>query len=506
MSGKNDGYLLEMLNISKGFPGVQALDDVSFRLKPGEIHALLGENGAGKSTLMKILSGAYTRDSGQIMIERENVEIHSPADSLSLGIVTIYQESQLSLDLNVAENVFMGRLPKNGPFVQWQKLYQQTAELLERLDSNFEARTLVKNLSAAQRQMVEIAKALSMSAKVIVLDEPTASLTDREVDVLFEVMDRLRKQGVAMVFITHRLPEVFEVADNVTVLRDGLWVSTDPISDIRSEEDLVQRMVGRDLGNLYQREDIPVSKTVLRVTGLSGIGFNDVSFEIRSGEIVGMFGLVGSGRTDVARALFGANPYSKGEIEINDQRIKPKQPKDSIKAGIALVPEDRKEQGLVLGLAVKGNIALPNLRRLSRAGFMKTKSEQALAQQYKTTLDIRCPTVSTPAKSLSGGNQQKVVIAKWLAQQPQVLILDEPTRGIDVAGKAEVHNLMYELAAEGVGVLMVSSELPEILGMSDRVLIMHENRLVAEVDASEATEEKIMSYATGHVSQVATTG
>ena len=490
-------FRLEMRGISKAFPGVQALDKVSLQVRPAEVHALVGENGAGKSTLIKILSGAYPRDSGQILIEDHEVEIASPSQALALGIVTIYQESNLSPELNVAENIYMGRLPRAGFFVRWDQLQRQTDELLKQLNLPFGAHTLVKDLSAAQRQMVEIAKALSMSARIIVLDEPTAALTEREVEVLFDVMRRLRDRGVSIIFITHRLAEVFAIADRVTVLRDGRWISCDPIDALPGEETLVARMVGRQIDHIFAKEQTQVGEVALVVRHLSGQGFRDVSFEVRSGEIVGMFGLVGSGRTNVVRALFGAEPATEGAIELGGQLFKPRQPTDSIQLGIALVPEDRKGQGLVLPLSVRSNIALPNLKELARLSFVRTSLERRLAEEFRQTIDIRTPSVETPVQSLSGGNQQKVVISKWLARNPQVLILDEPTRGIDVGGKAEVHRLISSLAAQGAAILMVSSELPEILGMSDRVLVMHGGRLVANIPRQQATEEYVMSFAAG---------
>ncbi len=497
MDDHKDTFRLEMQGISKAFPGVQALDNVSLRIRAGEIHALVGENGAGKSTLIKILSGAYPRDSGRILLEGQEVEIASPSQALELGIVTIYQESNLSLALSVAENIYMGRLPKAGFLVRWDQLQRQTEELLKQLDVPFKAHVPVGSLSAAQRQMVEIAKALSVSARVIVLDEPTAALTEREVAVLFGVMRRLRDRGVSIIFITHRLAEVFAVADSVTVLRDGLWVSSDPVSAIPGQETLVARMVGRQINHMFTKNEAQVGDVTLVVSHLSGQGFRDVSFEVRAGEIVGMFGLVGSGRTDLVEALFGAQPVTEGTIRVGNRSFKPRRPSDSIQMGIALVPEDRKSQGLVLPLSVRSNIALPNLKQLARVGFVRTNAEKCLANEFREAVSIRTPSIETPVQSLSGGNQQKVVISKWLSRRPRVLILDEPTRGIDVGGKAEVHRLISSLAAQGAAILMVSSELPEILGMSDRVLVMHEGRLVADIPCQQATEEYVMSFAAG---------
>jgi len=495
-------HSLYMQNISKAFPGVQALSDVTFDVCFGEIHALVGENGAGKSTLMKILSGAYQPDNGSIVIDGEPIEINMPSDALSFGIVTIYQETNLAMPLTVAENIFMGRMPRTGPFIRWKELFSQTQDLLTQLGATFKAQDLVRDLSTAQRQMVEIAKALSMDSKIIILDEPTASLTESEVDILFSIMRQLKSQGVSLVFISHRLGEVLSIADRVTVLRDGFWVSTDE-ADLINEESVVRNMVGRELSDLYARERKETEvKEMLVVKNISGRKFHNISFEVNAGEIVGLFGLVGSGRTDVVRAIFGAEEIYEGVLELEGKEISPKSPKDAINAGIALAPEDRKVQGLILDMSVKNNVSLPSITELTNYGFILARAEKALADEYKDKLAVRCPSVETISESLSGGNQQKVVIAKWLAKTPKVLILDEPTRGIDVGGKAEVHNLMSNLANEGVAVLMVSSELPEILGMSDRVLIMHEKRLVAEVDGKQATGEEVMAYATGQKEQL----
>lgn len=488
---------LILKEISKSFPGVQALDRVTLSLSEGEIHALVGENGAGKSTLIKILSGAYTRDSGQIILEDEPVEIPDPSAALGLGIVTIYQESNLAMDLSIAENIFMGRLPSQGLAVLWGDLYRQTQQLLDDLGVALSPKAMVKDLSPAQRQMVEIAKALSMSARVIVLDEPTASLTEQEVAILMDVMRQLRERSVSLIFITHRLEEVFRIADRVTVLRDGQHITTEQVAEVESEEKIVHQMVGRQIDEIYSKKKTSIGHPILSVHDLSGQGFNDVSFEVRSGEIVGMFGLVGSGRTKVVRTLFGAEPLLEGNIQMDGKDIRSRSPKEAIDSGLALVPEDRKAEGLVLPMSVRENISLPNLRRIAKLGFINFGRERALATEFRDGMDIRCPSIETPARSLSGGNQQKTVVSKWLSRNPRVLILDEPTRGIDVAGKAEVHNLINELADRGVGILMVSSELPEILGVSDRILVMHEGRLVGELPRHEATEESIMAFATG---------
>jgi rhamnose transport system ATP-binding protein len=492
-------YRLEMRNISKAFPGVQALDDVSLRVRPGEIHALVGENGAGKSTLMKILSGAYERDAGEILIDGRPAEIRDPGDALRLGVITIYQESSLSPQISVAENVFCGRLPRRGPFVAWKRLHDGTAAALARFSTDISPQTLVRDLSPAQSQLVEIAKALSMSARVIVFDEPTAALTQGEAEILFGVMRGLRDEGISIIFITHRLAEIFQTADRITVLRDGAWVATDDVAAM-DEDKIIVRMVGRSVHYAYDRPAQPIVPPLLQVQDYTGHGFHDIALEVRPGEIVGLFGLVGSGRTELVRTMFGADRPTTGRLLFEGAPHHFASPAAAIAAGIVLVPEDRKSQGLVLGMPVRNNVSLPSLWSLSRLGFIQSGREAHMATDYRRQLDIRCPSIQTPAVSLSGGNQQKVVIAKWLARKPRLLIVDEPTRGIDVGAKAEVHNLMINLAAEGVGVLMVSSELPEILSVSDRIYVMHEGTLAGEVSRAEASEELIMSYASGQVS------
>ncbi len=489
-------YRLEMLHISKAFPGVQALDDVTLRVRPGEIHALVGENGAGKSTLMKVLSGAYQRDAGQILIDGQEVEIRKPADALGLGIITIYQESSLSPQISVAENIFCGRLPQRGPFVAWASLYDRTAAALARFSADISPRSLVRDLSPAQSQLVEIAKALSMSARVIVFDEPTAALTQGEAEILFGVMRSLRDEGISVIFITHRLAEIFRTADRVTVLRDGAWVATEDVAAM-DEDKVIVRMVGRAVHYTYERPAPANQPPRLEVRDYSGHGFTGISLQVRPGEIVGLFGLVGSGRTELVRTMFGADRATGGQLLFEGAPCRFSAPAAAIAAGIVLVPEDRKSQGLVLGMPVRNNVSLPSLWPLSRLGFIQPTREANMATTYRRQLDIRCPSILTPAVSLSGGNQQKVVIAKWLARQPRLLIVDEPTRGIDVGAKAEVHNLMIGLAAQGVGVLMVSSELPEILSVSDRIYVMHEGRLAGEVSRAGASEELIMTYASG---------
>ena len=492
-------YRLEMVDISKAFPGVQALDNVTLRVLPGEVHALLGENGAGKSTLMKILSGAYARDAGEILVDERPVEIHAPSDALALGIVTIYQESNLCPNLSIAENVFAGRLPRRKFFVDRSALRRNTQAVLDRLDVRTSPDELVRNLSPAQAQMVEIAKALSISARIIVLDEPTAALTQTETDALFAVVRDLRAQGLSVVLITHRLAEVFRIADRATIFRDGKWVLTEEVPNL-TEEKLILSMVGRNIvrqSRAVGTAEATTAANVLEVSGLTGARFRNAAMHVRKGEIVGLFGLVGAGRTELVRAIFGAEPATAGTVLVDGAPVEYRSPADAIAQGIALVPEDRKSQGLVLMEPVVQNVSLPSLHQLMPSGWLRPEREVALAEEYRASLDIRCPNVQTRAGSLSGGNQQKVVIAKWLARKPRVLIVDEPTRGIDVGAKAEVYALLRALATQGVGVLIVSSELPEILALCDRIYVMWEGAVVAEVAGSEATEELLLSCASG---------
>ena len=500
--------LLRMSGIDKSFPGVHALDDVEITVHRGECVALIGENGAGKSTLMKILSGVYQPDAGEIDFSGQRVTLQSPRQAQELGISIIYQEFNLMPNLTVAENVFIGREPNAGGFVNRSKMESDTRHLLDTLGVRLDPRAVVRDLSVAEQQMVEIAKALSFNAQLVIMDEPTSALTDREVEKLIEIVRTLKAQGLGVIFITHRLDEIFEMCDWVTVLRDGRNAGEIPIQRATGEA-IVRMMVGRNLDNLYVKELPEYDQTappVLEVRGLGRTGtvtdasqivLHDVSFSVKAGEIVGLAGLVGSGRTEVARSIFGADQFDRGEVLIQGKQATIASPRDAIRLGIGLVPEDRKQQGLVLGLAVRENITLPSLGGLVRFGFVQLGEEQQVARQFVEALRIRTPSLEQKVINLSGGNQQKVVIAKWLALRPKVLILDEPTRGVDVGAKAEVHHLIAELAAQGVAVLMISSELPEILGMSDRVLVMREGRIVADIDREDATQESIMRFATG---------
>ncbi|MFN8591605.1 MAG: sugar ABC transporter ATP-binding protein [Thermomicrobiales bacterium] len=500
--------LLHMTGIDKTFPGVHALDQVDITVYRGECVALIGENGAGKSTLMKILSGVYQPDGGEIWFDGKTIALQSPRQAQELGISIIYQEFNLMPNLSVAENVFVGREPNSGGFVARRKMEADTRALLDTLGVDLDPHAIVRNLSVAEQQMVEIAKALSFNAQLVIMDEPTSALTDREVENLIKIVHNLKARGLGVIFITHRLDEIFQMCDWVTVLRDGRNAGEIPIEQATTDG-IVRMMVGRNLDDLFEKEESLVdlqAVPVLEVRGLSRTGtaldasqivLHDVSFSVRAGEIVGLAGLVGSGRTEVARSIFGADHFDQGEISISGQKVVIASPRDAIRNGVGLVPEDRKLQGLVLGLAVRENITLPSLAGLVRLGFVQLREEQDVAKRFVDSLRIRTPSLEQKVVNLSGGNQQKVVIAKWLALRPKLLILDEPTRGIDVGAKAEVHHLIAELAAQGVAVLMISSELPEILGMSDRVLVMREGRIVADIPRLEASQESIMRYATG---------
>jgi ribose transport system ATP-binding protein len=498
------GPILEAESIDKRFPGVHALDDVSLSIAAGEVHAVVGENGAGKSTLMKILSGAQGPDRGTIRVDGQAVTIESPRAAQELGIITIYQELSLVDTLSVGENIFLGDLPTRagGSWqVDWPTVWSRSTELLDRVGARVRPQTLVRNLSVAQKQMVEIARALARNVRVLILDEPTSSLTERETEKLFEIITQLQNRGVGIIYISHRLGEVFQIAQRVTVLRDGKVVGSLPVHEA-SEDLLVRMMVGRDLSRLFteaRSSDAPVR---LEVRDLSRRGvLHDVSFSVRGGEVVGLAGLVGAGRTELARCLFGADAISSGEIVLDGSAVNIRTPGDAVDLGIALVPEDRKLQALILGMGVRENLSLPVLDRLGSPFVPSRGRERALVSDYIRSLRIRTPHMEQRVSALSGGNQQKVVLARWLATKPKVLILDEPTRGIDVGAKAEVHALIARLAEQGVAILMISSELPEILGMSHRILVMRGGRIVADIPRQHASEESIMAAATGQTLQ-----
>jgi len=494
--------LLKMEHINKVFPGVKALSDVSLTIHKGEVVGLLGENGAGKSTLMKILSGAYQPTSGTIELNGEVVEIPTPIRAQQLGIVTIYQEFTLVPSLTIAENIFMGREPGPASLVSWKALRDQTEALMKRLGIRLNPMTAVRNLSVAEQQMVEIARALSMESQIIIMDEPTSALSENEVHQLLEIVRDLRSQGISIIFITHHLEEALEICDRVTVLRDGRNVGTEAIEDL-TLDDIIRMMVGRSASELFQRETKhEYGDVAMRVTGLTrkrdvrdpnAIELRDISFEVRQGEILGIAGLVGAGRTEIVRAIFGADRFDSGQIEIEGQPVTIQNPRDAIRLGLGLVPEDRKQQALFLALAVRENLSIAALKKLLfPGGFVKFAEEDQMVDKYRAALSIRMASPEQRVRNLSGGNQQKVVIARWLAMQPRVLIVDEPTRGIDVAAKAEVHQLLDQLANDGIAIVMISSELPEILAISDRILTVREGRITGEFNREEATEENLM--------------
>ena len=487
----------ELRGISKRFAATQALDSVSLGLLPGEVHALVGENGAGKSTLVKILAGVYQPDSGTILLDGEPTQIHGPAHARSLGIAVVHQEPRLFPDLTVAENVFIGHAPA-GPFgtIDWGGTRRAAQALFRELDVRFDVGAPVRGLSMADQQLIEIAKSLSVDARVLILDEPTASLSAHEVERLFTIVRRLRDRGVAILFVSHRLDEVFALCDRATVFRDGKHVITTPTIELTTA-DLVRHMVGRAV-LLFPKVETPIGDVLLEVSGLTRVGaFRDVGFTVRSGEIVGFAGLVGAGRTEVARVLFGIDQRDGGEVRLGGRPVDFPSPSAAMHAGIAYLPEDRHQEGLVLDFTIAQNVTLPILPRLFPRLLIRASRERQVAHEYTEQFNVRMVGVDQLVGALSGGNQQKVVLAKWLASRPSILILDEPTRGIDIGAKVEVHRIISELAASGLGIILISSDLPEVLAMSDRILVLHEGRLTAEIPRQQATEERVMFAATG---------
>jgi rhamnose transport system ATP-binding protein len=488
---------LSLEHATKAFGAIRALDDVSIELHAGEVHALVGENGAGKSTLVKILAGVHTPDRGRLLVDMQPVLLGGPADARDAGIAIIYQEPILFADLSVEENIFVGRQPLGaGRRIDHRAMREQVNEIFERLGVRLDPGRIARGLSIADQQIVEIAKALSLDARAIVMDEPTAALSAVEVARLFRVVESLRADGAAVLFISHRLEEVFELCRRVTVLRDGRLVMSRELEGLTSD-DLVRAMVGRELVEREPQEQA-IGDTVLEVGRLTREGFfTDISFDVKAGEIVALAGLVGSGRSEVARSIFGVDRYDAGSVTVNGRRLRRASPTAAMAARIGLVPEDRRQQGLVMEMSIARNITLASLRALRKLGFVSGAAERGFARDWALRLQLKYGRLSDPATSLSGGNQQKVVLAKWLARRPSVLIVDEPTRGIDIGTKAEVHRLLDELADGGVAILMISSELPEVLRVADRILVMREGRLVAELAHAEASEEKIVAAATG---------
>jgi len=490
--------VIELTGVAKRFGSVEALRGVDLSLYAGEVHALVGENGAGKSTLVKTLAGVHRPDTGTIRFHGEEVELHGPADSRRLGIAVIHQHPTLFPDLDVAENVFMMRQP-TGRFgrVDWPRMYREVEELLASLGVHVSVDAPVRGLSVADQQLVEIAKALSVNARVLIMDEPTASLSAHEVERLFEIVGRLRDQNVAILFVSHRFEEVFAIADRISVFRDGAHVITAPAQELTIEE-TIRHMVGRKLEALFPKEEAEIGAPVLEVRGLTRPGvFRDISFSLRRGEILGMFGLVGAGRSEVARVIFGVDPHESGEIQIEGHPVQINSPAAALRHGISYVPEDRHQQGLVLAFPIVANVTLPILRRISRLGLLDRGREWGVARSYAERLQVKAAGLDESVAALSGGNQQKVVLAKWLATGPSILILDEPTRGIDIGTKAEVHRTISHLATEGMAILLISSELPEVLAMADRILVMHEGKITGEFLRGQTDQEEVMFAATG---------
>ncbi|MCO4315723.1 sugar ABC transporter ATP-binding protein [Phyllobacterium sp. 21LDTY02-6] len=490
-------YLLNAENIRKEFPGVLALDDVRFRLKRGTVHALMGENGAGKSTLMKILAGIYVPDQGEVYLKGLPIRLKSPLDALENGIAMIHQELNLMPFMTVAENIWIRREPTNSfGLVDHGRMYDMTAELFERLNIRLDPDAEVRDLSVANRQMVEIAKAVSYESDVLIMDEPTSALTEREVEHLFAIIRDLRAQGIGIVYITHKMNELFEIADEFSVFRDGRYIATHASSDV-TRDDIIKMMVGREITQMFPKEEVPIGDVVLSVKDLSLRNvFRDVSFEVRAGEILGIAGLVGSGRSNVAETIFGVTPATTGTIAINGRTVAIASPNEAIGHGMAFLTEDRKDTGCLLILDVLENMQIAVLQeRFVKFGFVAEKQLTAACQEMSDKLRVKTPGLEEKIENLSGGNQQKVLIGRWLLTNPKILILDEPTRGIDVGAKAEIHRLVTQLARQGVAVVMISSEMPEVLGMSDRIMVMHEGRVTGFLDRKDATQVKVMELA-----------
>lgn len=489
--------VLETRHISKRFDMTQALDNVSLALHPGEIHALVGENGAGKSTLIKIMTGIYRPDSGEILLDGKPVQINNSQEAQALGIAAIYQEPMIFPDLNVAENIFISHQDR-GPIVRWGRMYKDAEAILSKLDVSLDVRMSARGLTLAAQQAVEIAKAISLNVRVLIMDEPTASLSTHEVTELFKLVHSLSSQGVAILFIGHRLEEVLSIADRVTVLRDGKWISSRPRDEVTPER-LIHDMVGRDVSDFFSKDATRRGDLLMSVRNLAKQGiFQGIDFDVYHGEVLGFAGLIGSRRTDVALALFGIEPADTGEIILEDKPHRIRSPQQALRLGIAYATEDRRKLGLNMPMSVVANITLPMLTRyLNPLGLIRRQAEIQAADKFRQRLSIRAPSVTTEVEKLSGGNQQKVMLSKWLNANPKLLIFDEPTRGIDVGAKAEVHQMINELAQQGLAVILISSDLPEVLAMSDRVLVMREGRQMAILDRAEATEERVMTAAMG---------
>lgn len=489
---------IEMKGINKAFGSNQVLHDAGFVLEDGEVHALMGENGAGKSTLMKILTGVYKKDAGTITIDGKEVNFKNPQEAEKAGIVFIYQELNVLYDLTVEENLFMGKeITKFFGICDKKAMRAKAQEVMEKMGVNIPVDAVMSDLSVGQQQMVEICKALMVDAKVLIMDEPTAALTERETESLFKVMKSLREKGVSIVYISHRMEEIFELCDRITILRDGSYIGTEKISEI-DMDGVVRMMIGREIGERFPKRDVKIGDVVLRVEGLTREGlFHDVSFDVRAGEVLGVAGLMGAGRTEIMRAIFGCISKDQGNIYIEGQKVRIKNPEQAIKAGIGFITEDRKTEGLLLEKSISDNIEIVNLKTVSQKGVLSRKKEKDLVKKEIEEFHIKCFGPWHECNNLSGGNQQKVVLAKWIATNPKILILDEPTRGVDIGAKKEIYNVINQMAALGVAVVMVSSELPEVLGMSDRIMVVREGEVRGVLDGKAADQEKIMTLATG---------
>lgn len=489
---------IEMKGIDKSFGTNQVLKNAGFLLKDGEVHALMGENGAGKSTLMKILTGVYTRDAGTVLVDGKEVVYKNPQEAEKAGIVFIYQELNVLFDLTVEENLFMGKeLTKGFGVCDKKAMRKKAQEIMDRMGVNIPVTAQMSDLSVGQQQMVEICKALMVDAKVLIMDEPTAALTQSETEVLFEVIKSLRAKGVSIVYISHRMEEIFELCDRITVLRDGSYIDTKYIKDINMD-DIVQMMIGRTIGERFPKRDVQMGKEVIRVEGLtSGKLFKNVNFSVRAGEVLGVSGLMGAGRTEIMQAIFGNIPVESGKIYIDGKEVTIKNPRQAIAAGIGFITEDRKTEGLLLEKSIAENIEIVNLNKVSKNSVISMAKQKALVKKGIEEFRIKCFGPDHECNNLSGGNQQKVVLAKWIYTDPKILILDEPTRGVDIGAKKEIYSVINDLAAKGVAVIMVSSELPEVLGMSDRIMVVHEGKVTGIVEASEVDQAKVMTLATG---------
>lgn len=489
--------ILTLKNVTKEYPGVVALDHMNLEVYPGEVHALMGENGAGKSTLIKVVSGAIKPNGGTILYERKEYTSMTPALSKKLGIGVIYQEFNLVPDLSVAENIFLGQKLTTGFTINRKLMNQKAKELMDSFGIDIDVTKEVKSLTVAYQQLVEITKTISSNVKVLIMDEPSAPLTNREIDAMFGIVRKLKEQGVAIIYISHRMEEIFALADRITVMRDGKYVGTKMVSEI-DNNGLIKMMVGRDLDEQYPTAEKEIGEVALEVEHLSTEALlKDISFQVHKGEILGLAGLVGAGRTETARAIFGADPKSSGEIKIHGKKVSIHNPKDAIKDGIALIPEDRKKHGALLDMTIRDNISFIAVKSISKAGFVDRNADKNMAQKYIKELAIKTPSMEQLTRNLSGGNQQKVVLAKSLASNSDIIIFDEPTRGIDVGAKKEIYVLMNELAKKGMAIIMISSEMQELLGMSDRIIVMHEGEMMGELKKEDATQEKILELASG---------